>query len=750
MNLTRLWAFLLGAAALALPASADPLSKKTEIDFYRDSSSRGLHGLAARTDGRLVAGPALKELGGSAPAQLLWSLEPQTASRWLVGTGPDGKIFEITVDAAASTFSAREVAKLEDTHIFALKALGEGSILAGTSPHGGLVLLTAGKTVAKVRLPVDSIFDLEDAGNCTWLVGTGNPGRIYSIDLAKFRAAGISSSAIDDEKSLARHGIALFGSIVDRNVRRLAKLTDGNWAVGSAPRGNVYRFGPRGGAPRLLEENQKAEVTDLMARPNGEFVATIIFSGTELRLGGEGPKATAAAAAAAAGPAASTLMGPVPEEKFAGRSILVRFPADGFPDILTARSGGAYYQLARHDDVLVIAGGEQGDISGYDLTAQQAMNFGGSVGARLSTIAAVPQSASQYLIAHNNAPGFALMDFGGAGPRSVETRSLDLGQQAQIGAVRFDRLKAMTDSKLKVEIKLSSGAEEREGWSPWTVLDSSGDGWRGSNLRGRYYKLRISLPAETVEAQLGRAAIYYLPQNRRPVLQEFHFLTPNYGILPPAESVPAVTTTLSQVISVREEKDKSKEHLMAATVFPASGNETAFWTVTSPTGDNLLSTLSIRREGDTRWTDIAVDTKDSYAQFDLSHLPEGVYYTRLVTKQTAPRPEKDRLTATFETDDLVIDHTPPVIVTATVRREGGKIILTVQGKDALSLLDNLQVDFNNGLHESVEQPADGVRDGREETFIVEEPAAKAAGATSVEVALTDAAGNSSTQRIDLK
>src|SRR5471030_2007619 len=74
----------------------DPLSKKFEIDFYRDIPSRNLKGLATRADGRLVAGPVLTELAGAASADLLWCLElSATAGKWLVGTGPDGRIFEI-------------------------------------------------------------------------------------------------------------------------------------------------------------------------------------------------------------------------------------------------------------------------------------------------------------------------------------------------------------------------------------------------------------------------------------------------------------------------------------------------------------------------------------------------------------------------------------------------------------------------------------------------------------------------------
>ncbi len=757
MNPSRLPVLLL-AAALTTAAWGDPLSKRADLDFYRDAASRGLSGLAARADGRLVAGPVLTELKGTAPAQLLWNAEAAGPGRWLVGSGPEGQVYEVKADVAAGTYTSQPVIKLDDAQVYALKVLPGGGFLAGTSPKGGLVLVEGGKVVARVRLPADSVFDLADAGDGSWLVATGNPGRIYRVALKAFRAAGISTAPVENEQSLGLRGITLFGSIVDRNVRRIAHLADGSWAAGSAPHGNVYRFPAAGGTPRLLEENANAEVTDLLPQSGGEFLASIVFSGNELRATGlaavgatkEGG-GNAANPNAPQPPAPAGILAPAPEEKFLGRAILVRFPEDGFPDLLTARAGGAFYHLVQRGSIILIAGGEQGDITGFDLSAQQALNYGGSIAARLSGLSAVPGNTGQYLVVHNNAPGFAVMDFGGKAARTLESRTMDLGQPAQIGAIRLDRLKAVDFAQLKVELKVSNGSDEREGWSPWTALSSSGDGWRADGLRGRYYKLRVSLAAGTDSAQVGHAAIFYLPQNRRPQMLEFHYLTPNYGILPPAESVPSVNTTLSQVIASHDEdKDKRKDRLLAAAVFPSLGNEAAFWTVNSPTGDNLVVTFSIRREGETHWTDLAVESRENYVQFDTSHLAEGVYYSRLIAKEAAPRPESERLSASYETDELVVDHTPPDILSATAARRGDQIIITVHGKDALSLLDNLEADFNNGLHDNVEQPADGVRDGREETFIVEESAARLAGATSVELSLSDAAGNSSTRRIELK
>lgn len=741
-----LGSLLLAAVALAASGApglrADPLSKQTEIDFFHDVASRDLHGFVARSDGRLVAGPVLAPLAGAAPAELLWCLEPGADGRWLIGTGPDGRLFEASVDLAQRRYTAREVAKLDERQIFALKRLQNGDILAGTSPKGGLVLLRGGKVQARAGLPADSIFDLllvpAAGGPGFALAATGNPGRIYRVDLAKFAAGGVGAGRLDDGVALAGHGISLFGEIRDRNVRRLVLLPDGRVAAGSSPAGNVYAFPAAGGPPVLMEENHDAEVTDLLPQPNGDLFATLIFGGgsSEQRAAGEKPKEQA------------DLPPPALPEKFAGRSVLMRFPADGFPELLTARNGKAFYRLAREGSLVVVAGGEEGDLAAYDLDAQLALDFPGSESARLNGLVAVPGSPGRYLVLGNNAPGLALLDFGAALPRTAETGTVDLGAPAELGALRVDRLRNVDEKDLKFEIRTSNGSDEREGWTAWTTLRSSGDGWRGDHLRGRYVKIRISAPAAANLAQLDHATLYYLPQNHRPKLQDFHLLSPNYELVVPPESPPPTVTTLAQVLQGKDDSQR-KDRLLGAQVVPSPGTQTVFWTVSDPDGDNLVCTFSIRRDGEPNWTNIAVDTRDSYAAFDASHLPDGVYFTRLVAKEAAPRPAADRLSATFETDDLVIDHTPPRILAATASRVGDQIVVSVHGRDALSLLDGLELTFNNGDHAEVEQPADGIRDGREETFTWEEPVARAAGATAVEVTLYDAAGNGATQRVAL-
>ncbi|MFY9922975.1 MAG: hypothetical protein WCA95_13965 [Opitutaceae bacterium] len=755
--------------------SADPLSKKTEIDFYRDVSSRDLHGMATRSDGRLVAGPVLTDLKGASPSPLLWCLDPAPGGKWVAGGGPGGRILEVSADLAAGTSLSREVARLGDVQVYALRALPDGSILAGTSPRGGLYLVRAGKIAARTDLPADSIFDLLllDAGRSA-LVATGNPGRIYRIDLGKFAAAGVSADRTADAAALAARGVTLFGEVDDRNLRRIERLGDGRIVAGSAPRGNIYLFPQDGGSPYIAEENHDAEVTDLLADPKGGYYAAIVFSGGDIHPNPANIQITELPenAAQVAPPGTAPIPGPSPTptpnpsapkpkentieivnaapqvERFQGRSSLKWFSPEGFPETLTTRNGVAFYQMCRVGDLIVISGGEQGEMSGYDVKNRLALTFPGSASAQVNALRPVAGAPGRFFAIRNNPPGFAVLDFNASSERTAETRRVDLGSPARLGALRFNRVRDLGASQLSVSVRTTNASGETDGWSPWAQM-ADNDGWRAAPPVGRFAQFRISLPAASAPTlELDKASVYSIGQDHRPQLQDFRVLSPNFAIVVPPEMPAPVVTTVGQLLQAAD-NDRRKANFLGSQVVASPGTQVIFWTVADPDGDNLNYTFSIRHDGDAAWTDIAVDSSESYVQFDTLHLREGTWFTRLVAKEAAPRPEAERLSVTFETDDLLVDHTPPVIEEAGARRDAQRVVVTIRGKDALSLLSGAEFTFNNGVHEIVEQPADEILDGREETFVLEEPLSRLSGATSVEVTLYDAAGNGSTRRLDL-
>lgn len=744
------------AATLIVVANlpADPLSKSRRIDFYRDTTSRDLHGIATRSDGRLLNGPTVGSVDAHLDGELLWTLA-NDGNDLLIGTGPDGKILSLTPQADGK-FASRVAIDLPESHVFAVLRLPDGDLLAGTSPQGAIVLAHHGKVIARVALPVDSVLDFcvptgdSPAGHSV-LVATGNPGRIYRVDLAKLAVAGDHPDKVATESALAAKGITVWGTVRDDNLRRLISLPDGRVIAGSAPKGNVYEFPAQGGEPRVLDENRRAEVTDLLPWSGG-FYAAMTFTSELGESRVKHQSETKADDDKTAKPETDTatlvLNEPATPRRFSGRSQLVWFPDGGFPEVVAARSNTAFYRLQAHAGQILITGGEEGELLGYDPVSRRSLTYAGAVPAQVNGIVPAAGRPDAFYAIGNNPTALVLIDFARSSSTWVETRRIDLGTPALIGALRFTRLSDFPPDQLSVEMRASFGSDELEGWSPWQPAALDEGGWKVAGLRGRYVQFRLT--PKNPPFEFSSAEIYYLPQNRRPQLVDFRVLAPNFAIIPAAERSESATSTLSQVLqSAGKDDTKDRSNFLSSQVVPQTGTQVVFWTVTDPDGDNVVTTFSLRHDGDSKWTDMVVDTTDSYAQFEISHLPEGLYHTRLIARETSPRPVADRLSTTFETDDFLVDRTPPRILDASVAKEGDQLRVSVHAKDALSLLAGVEVNLNNGFKTSAEQPVDGILDSREETFHVDMPLAATSGSTAMEVIVYDNLGNSSAQRLAL-
>jgi len=732
-------------ALWVINATADPLTKQLEVDFGRDVASRNLKGLATRSDGRILPGPVFTDLTGPKIGDILWVMKPAGPDKFLVGTGPDGKVQEVAFKPEDSTYTVREVADVAESQAISLLPLKDGALLIGTSPTGALYLFKDGKQITRVPLPADSVFDFLPLPDGSVLAATGNPGKIYRLDLKKLAAAGLIEGKAGDEKLLADQGVTVFGEIRDRNVRRLARLADGSVLAGSSPKGNIYSFDATGGSPLVLQENRDAEVVDLLPMEDGSFYAALVFT-TESTSRINRPLDPKAAD--------NKDKPPVLEEKpgFTGRSSVVRFPADGFPESVLARPNVALYRLARHNGWLLLTAGELGDTFGYDPVTRRSLTFAGSASSQLNDI--VPLGDGRFLLLRNNAPGLALLTFAAAPGRELETKRLDLGSAAGLGALRFARMRGVAAKDLKVEVRTNFGSDELEGWTPWTAMTVRDGAFYAEGLRGRYAKFRLRVAATATDFQLDKATLYHLPQNRRPALSDFRIFSPNLGLLPAGERAPNASVTLGQILApgrdTKDDSDRRREALLGSQVVPQPGTQIVYWSVTDPDSDNITHTFSIRPENADTWTDLAVNTPENFIQFETGGLAEGLYFTRLAVSEQAPRPAAQRLSYTFETDTLLVDRTPPVLATPVITRADGLLRISVSGRDALSLLEGAEFSLNNGLKSAVIHPADGILDGREEIFATEIPEAQAAGATSVEIIVYDHAGNAVSTRLPLK
>lgn len=752
---------------LALPAFASvgvsaPVSQVQNIDFYRDVPSRNLQGLATRSDGRLFAGPVLQALTGELGVDLVWDLEPWPdgrSDRWLVGTGPEGKILAVTVDATAHHATAEVWSTLPAGHVFVVRALSADRVVVGTSPHGRLyVLADTGEIVASVQLPADSIFDVLSSpdGRTLW-VATGNPGRVFEID--RMRLEETAATGLD--APWAERGVKEFGAVRDRNLRRLARAADGALLAGSAPSGNLYRFAPAGGAPTILFDNERAEVTDILVQPNGDVYATVVFSPTTTtnRVANAPKSPPKSEAAESDGPneSATTIMEATAVDPFAGRTALIYLPhCDGLPETVAARNNLAAYRIVPRGPVLLLPGGDSGELAGYDTVARRSLTFAGSSAAQLTDLVAMDDTAQRYLVLTNNPVGLTQVDFAAHGPRSAKTRKLDLRVPGELGAVRFNRTRAVVDPDIAVLVRTNRSRDDVEGWTPWTSTTLEAGGWKPvQRLLGQYVELQLTLPPSVAEdLQIDAAGLYFAPQNRRPVLQSFRIVSPNYALIPRSDGGGgAAALTLSQVIGNDSggagDTARSSASFLSSPVVPQLGAQIVTWNVRDADNDRLAATFSVRHEEDATWTDLILDTTENWFQFDRRTLREGTYFTRLTVAEQSPRAPADRRTITFDTDDLVIDLTPPIIREVTQRASGKGLCLVITGVDERSLLAGIELIFNNGYHEEFAQTQDGILDSLTEAFEAVVPRTTLTGATTVEIYISDIAGNVAVRRENL-
>ena len=166
------------------------------------------------------------------------------------------------------------------------------------------------------------------------------------------------------------------------------------------------------------------------------------------------------------------------------------------------------------------------------------------------------------------------------------------------------------------------------------------------------------------------------------------------------------------------------------------GYRTLRWQVLDPNGDPLRYELAFRSEeqpGD--WLPIASDLDEEQYGFDATVLPDGLYRFRLTAADSKGNQPEEALTAERIGEPVVIDHSPPTLVSAV--RQGDRLVVEVG--DGLSPLREAMVSVDAGEWRPA-RAADGLLDGHAERLEIE----LSGSARLVLLRLTDAAFNDAT------
>lgn len=232
-------------------------SQKTQADF-----AKGLFdGVSASSEHKLELAPTLRKLAET-PEQYVWSVAA-TKGGVYAGTGNSGKIYKITDSGEVSVFY--ETGELE---VHALARDSAGNLYAATSPHGKIFKIAPdGKGELLYTTPEKYVLALALDAEGNLYAGVGDAGKVYRIPV---KGVPTLFAEINEQQILSlswdAHGSLLIGTGINGVVYRATRAGrvtpifdaaedsitsvvadgDGNVYAGTSPRGVIYKIFPDG------------------------------------------------------------------------------------------------------------------------------------------------------------------------------------------------------------------------------------------------------------------------------------------------------------------------------------------------------------------------------------------------------------------------------------------------------------------------------------------------------------------------
>jgi hypothetical protein len=744
----------------------------TQVKIFQTQSAVGflggkLTGISVDALGRVRLAPRAVRVAGIGEPFLFAAVAVpggapgQRARSWVVGTGNSGKVLAIDGEGRV-----RELFAAPEPEVFALWADADGTVYAGTSPHGKVYRIANGKAAAFFDPGETYIWALARDAAGKLLVATGTQGKLYRVD-----AGG--------------HG-ELVMTAEDTHLRALVPLPDGDVLVGTAGKGLILRLG-RDGRARTLFQGEEPEVVSLVAAPDGSTYAALVSSEASLvdlgretagpASGGEGGVAVAVAPGSPGAPGGSggrparkpgkpgaeeagetPSMGSRRPGATGPRSEVVRIHADGRVESLWTFPSDTVFGMLWQNDRLWLATGMEGKLFSY---AGGQMQLANELEDR-QLVALMPGEPGPAFATTN---GAALYRVAAETERrgTYSSAALDAGQLARFGSFRW-RGDVPEGSKVRFSFRSGMSAFPDGTWSPWisaparaaaVTADGAGGAVAGKGSpesrelsldelpRGRFVQWRAELESDgrlLTSPVLYGTEVSYRQENLPPRITSFAALDPGQILVP---------ATFNPANQVYEPAHPTKEGIFVPVGTPAldegagrtkplwkKGFRTLRWSAVDPNDDQLVFDLYFRpaeAPDGAPWLKVAGDVEDDHYSFDATVLPDGVYRFRLVASDRNANEPEAALSTERISEPVVIDHTPPALV--AVQRDGKQLRVTVH--DAASPIREAvySVDAANW---KPARAAGGLLDAQTETVLVD---ADPASGSLLLLRVTDAAYN---------
>ncbi len=670
----------LAAATMAFAAGlhgvrTESVSQESFGDFFEGEPRN----IVIDREGFLTLGPEAS-LIGELEEPIIWSAAAGRDGDLIVGTGNAGKVFRLTrAGEWEELFSTGEVL------IRAVAVGADGSVYAGASPEGKVYRLAPGAEEPEVFFdPEDPyIWALEFSEAGDLFVATGDNGRVYRIP------AGGDGEAAE-----------VYFESGEAHVSALAWESSGVLLAGSSPQGYLYRVTAAEEA-FVLFNSPDEEIRQIVVADEWIHVAT--FSGGPLPNAGANPGGYLSAAMAAissstnnngesGGNATPRRPAAAGTNNVQRVSTVYRVDAEGFYETHWALPGVPVHSLlATADGRLLIGGGSQGRL--FSVQSPQSWNLRERLpeGSEISALLPDP-AGNDSIIALTSNPARAYRLGKAPAPEGEFLASAhDAGQIARWGRLHVDADRA---DGLTVEARSGNTEEPDAHWSGWHPV--GGDGV-SETPPGRYfqYKLVLQNPGDG-GPRVNRARFFYRSANAAPEVTAIRVVTSGVGLerfqMPPQQP----NIDLDQLFRPSGGQAGPPEGRSQVRAYERPGTITVAWQARDPNEDDLLFSVSLRREGSGEWLLLGDGVDNTFLSFNTAGMEEGDYRVKITASDHLSNLPGEARDASRVSDLFRIDNRPPEITVAGVEVEGRSAVIRWRAEDGHSLVTGAEYVLNGG------------------------------------------------------
>jgi len=665
---------LLLSTLLLLPLTAPAVqTERILIDHFQDWADGRPGGMAVLEPGYITPAPGFHKLA-ELNTSVIWSGAAEARGSLLIAAGKPGAVWRMQPDGKLDKLTG-----FNEPDVYAVAAGPKGEVYAAPSPGGKIFRLgSKGRFEEYYQTGEDYIWDLKVSPSGVLFAATGPRGRIHRI-----AAKGDGQVWFDADEP---------------HIRRLAFDADGSLLAGTSDKGLLYRVTGHNQGVVLLDSGRD-EIAGMAVSADGTIVVAA-NSGS----GGGTPERPRAPRAAATNPEGNptAALSPLVEALREAAKAPAPSQSKGATDLYVIRKNLFPSKIREIKDDLVslvavgntVYGASASDGRLYQITDGKTFGIMGEIEGK-SVVGLLAQGPSIYALTQGQSQVWQAGTYP-ARDANYTSRVMDTK-----GFSRWGALDVTGEGDWSVRTRSGNTPDADKSWYPWIPLDRG----KIASPAARYLQFEIKLNRGTVE----QVEVFLLPQNLPPKIESLRALAPGTAFEPLAQpQPPPQPQTADQLAKGTEGISPPPARFQPSTV---RGARSVAWQASDPNGDVLQFSLSIRKEGESRW-DLLDDKIDAAVfSWDSSGWPDGSYRVRLVARDTPGNSAETALETEKISEIFTIDHTPP---TAALVRETPKDV-EIGVADSTSRIDGAYYSYDGHDFHPV-LPQDGLNDGRREVY----------------------------------